>query len=256
MCLSLVRGIFGPTVPTGQPSRQPSQQPTKQPSGMKGTDIYNTVCFSTQYVSLTSIFCFHSLTWFLIYVFLVGQPTMNPSRQPTNQPSRQPSGMKGTDIYNTVCFSTQYVSLTFIFCFHSLTWFVIYVFLVGQPTMNPSRQPSSQPSAQPVMRPSSQPSQQPTMQPSGQPSRQPTSQPSQQPSAQPSMRPSRQPSGQPTHQPTRQPTSQVNNDLVLVTHRTYCLHLSLLIYPSSCSYPYILPLTPLPYILSFLLCDI
>ena len=175
---------------------------------MKGTDIYNTVCFSTQYVSLTSIFCFHSLTWFLIYVFLVGQPTMNPSRQPTNQPSRQPSGMKGTDIYNTVCFSTQYVSLTFIFCFHSLTWFVIYVFLVGQPTMNPSRQPSSQPSAQPVMRPSGQPSRYVyfrhfvvvsiiklahflfyfysyivTRQPSSQPSRQPSSVPSDQPSS-------------------------------------------------------------------------
>ena len=50
-----------------------------------------------------------------------------------------------------------------------------------QPSVQPSRQPSSQPSRQPSV----QPSRQPTMQPSSQPSRQPTMQPSSQPSRRP-----------------------------------------------------------------------
>ncbi|MFY4727719.1 S16 family serine protease, partial [Nitrospira sp. BLG_2] len=63
---------------------------------------------------------------------------------------------------------------------------------------DPSRQPSQQPSSQPTRQPSSRPSNQPTRQPTSQPFGDPTDQPSGQPIGDPSRQPSQQPSSQPT----------------------------------------------------------
>ena len=89
--------------------------------------------------------------------------------------------------------------------------FSFSVMIVSGQTTTPTGQPSQQPTLEPTNQPSQQPSQQPTIeptnQPSQQPSKQPSSLPSQQPSEQPTMRPSAQPSRQPSSGPTNQPSS-------------------------------------------------
>ena len=79
----------------------------------------------------------------------------------------------------------------------------------GDPTGQPSMQPSQHPSTQPSIHPSRQPTRIPSRQPTSNPSNQPSIQPSSRPSHQPSSRPSHQPSSRPTHQPSSRPSEQV-----------------------------------------------
>ena len=89
-------------------------------------------------------------------------------------------------------------------------WLLTYISILGQPSEQPTEQPSMQPSEQPTSRPS----RQPTSQPSRQPTEQPTSQPSRDPTNQPTSQPSEQPSSKPSRQPTEQPSGTVVNSLL------------------------------------------
>ena len=86
----------------------------------------------------------------------------------------------------------------------------VSLFILQQPSKQPSREPSLQPSAEPSVAPSDYPSSTPSTSPSGIPSKTPTSSPSFTPSTSPSDHPSLVPSASPSLNPSPSPTLSQN----------------------------------------------
>ena len=80
-------------------------------------------------------------------------------------------------------------------------------YLTGEPSVSPSRSPSSAPSESPSAVPTSSPSARPSSVPSASPSSRPSSSPSSSPTSMPSSKPSSAPTSQPSSQPSAHPSA-------------------------------------------------